>query len=63
MKAGISRTMVLPATLPLLNNKHPICCFYTVSPTSIGRKTLPDLPPNNQSKKLPHHPNQQPRHT
>ncbi|MCJ8312968.1 MAG: GNAT family N-acetyltransferase [Saccharospirillaceae bacterium] len=52
MQAGISRTMVLPATLPLLNNKHPICCFYTVSPTSIGRKTLPEK----LSKKLPHYP-------
>ena len=29
-----------------------ICCFYTVSPTSIERKTLPEK----LSKKLPHYP-------
>jgi len=28
MKAGISRTMVLPAKVPLPNQKFPICSFY-----------------------------------
>jgi len=52
MKAGISRTMVLPATTPLLNQKFPICSFYTVSPSAICRDTLPE----NLAKKLPHYP-------
>ena len=41
MQAGISRTMVLPATMLLPNNKLPICSFYTVAPSSISRETLP----------------------
>lgn len=52
MQAGISRTMVLPATMLLPNNKLPICSFYTVAPSSISREILP----SNLAKKLPHYP-------
>jgi GNAT superfamily N-acetyltransferase len=52
MQAGISRTMVLPGTAPLLNQKYPICAFYSVAPSSICRKTLPA----SLAKKLPHYP-------
>lgn len=52
MQAGISRTMVLPSKVPLLNNKFPICSFYSVAPSSISRETLPV----NMAKKLPHYP-------
>ncbi|QUX92044.1 GNAT family N-acetyltransferase [Marinomonas sp. A3A] len=52
MQAGISRTMVLPAVQPLLNKKYPICSFYCVAASSIGRETLP----KNLAKKLPTYP-------
>lgn len=52
MQAGISRTMVLPAIQPLLNHKYPICSFYSVAASAIGRETLPE----NLAKKLPHYP-------
>lgn len=52
MQAGISRTMVLPANIALLNKKYPICSFYSVAPSSISRKTLPE----SMAKKLPHYP-------
>lgn len=52
MQAGISRTMVLPSTAPLLNQKYPICAFYSVAPSSICRETLPA----SLAKKLPHYP-------
>ena len=52
MKAGISRTMVLPAKVALPNRKYPICSFYSVTPGSICRETLPV----NLAKKLPHYP-------
>lgn len=52
MQAGISRTMVLPAKLPLLNQKYPICSFYSIAPSSISRNTLPEK----YGKKLPHYP-------
>ncbi|MBV1842116.1 GNAT family N-acetyltransferase [Photobacterium ganghwense] len=52
MQAGISRTMVLPASLPLLNQKWPICAFYSVAPSSIRRETLPV----SLAKKLPNYP-------
>lgn len=52
MQAGISRTMVLPGTAPLLNQKYPICAFYSVAPSSICRETLPA----SLAKKLPHYP-------
>ncbi len=42
MAAGISTTMILPATDPLPNGKYPICAFYTVTPSSIARDTLPE---------------------
>ena len=52
MQAGISRTMVLPSTQPLLNQKYAICAFYTVAPSSISRNTLPEA----LAKKLPRYP-------
>lgn len=52
MQAGISRTMVLPNTTPLPNQKFPICAFYSVAPSSIDRETLPI----NLAKRLPRYP-------
>jgi len=52
MDIGISRTMLLPALVPLPNGKYPICAFYTIAPSSIGRETLPEK----LVKKLPHYP-------
>lgn len=52
MQAGISRTMVLPASAPLPNQKYPICSFYSIAPSSICRETLPKT----LAKKLPRYP-------
>jgi hypothetical protein len=52
MEIGISRTMVLPALVPLPNGKYPICSFYTKTISEINRDTLP-LP---LKKKLPYYP-------
>jgi len=52
MKAGISRTMLLPASGPFPNGKYPICAFYTIAPSSISRETLP----KKLIKKLPCYP-------
>ncbi len=52
MAAGISRTMLLPASAPLPNGKTPICAFYTIAPGAIGRETLPEA----LAKKLPRYP-------
>lgn len=52
MEAGISRTMLLPASDPLPSGKYPICAFYTIAPGSISRETLPDA----LAKKLPKYP-------
>jgi hypothetical protein len=52
MQAGISRTMVLPSKIPLLNKKYAIFSFYSVAQSSISRETLPV----NMAKKLPHYP-------
>lgn len=52
MHAGISRTMVLPASNPLPNKKTPICAFYSIAPSSISRETLPE----SKAKKLPKYP-------
>lgn len=52
MKVGISKTMVLPATEPLPNNKYPICSLYTITPSSIQRTSLPAK----LAKQLPHYP-------
>ena len=52
MKAGISKTMLLPAAAPLANGKYSICAFYTIAPGSIKRNTLPEK----LAKKLPHYP-------
>lgn len=52
MQAGISRTMVLPTTIELPNQKLPICAFYSIAPSSISRESLPQ----NLAKKLPKYP-------
>jgi GNAT superfamily N-acetyltransferase len=52
MTAGISRTMILPASVPLPDGKYPICTFYTIAPGSVTRETLP----KKLMKKLPHYP-------
>lgn len=52
MEAGVSRTMVLPASEPLPNGKYPICSFYSIAPSLIERETLPV----GLAKKLPHYP-------
>lgn len=52
MDAGISKTMVLPASISLPNGKTPICAFYSISPTSIKREDLPE----NLAKTLPRYP-------
>lgn len=52
MEAGISTTMVLPASEPLSDGKFPICAFYTVAPGSIARETLPA----SMKRKLPYYP-------
>jgi hypothetical protein len=41
MKVGISRTMLLPASVSLSDGKYPICAFHTIAPSSIRRDTLP----------------------
>ncbi len=48
----VSKTYALSGSEILENGKSPICAFYTVSPSSIERKTLPD----HVSKKLPRYP-------
>jgi GNAT superfamily N-acetyltransferase len=52
MEVGVSRTMVLPATVPLPSGKLPICTFYSIAPGSISRETLPPA----LAKKLPRYP-------
>lgn len=52
MEVGVSRTMLLPASVPLPDGKYPICAFYTIAPSSIGRETLPET----LAKKLPRYP-------
>ncbi len=52
MSIGISRTMVLPASIPLSNGKYPIRAFYTIAPSSIKRESLPKT----LAKKLPCYP-------
>lgn len=52
MQAGISRTMVLPSSGLMANQKYSICAFYSITPSAIHRETLPiDL-----AKKLPRYP-------
>lgn len=52
MSVGISQTMILSHSDPLPNGKLPICAFYTVTASTIKRKTLPE----NLAKKLPYYP-------
>ena len=49
--AGISKTYVLPAKVPVAA-KADICAFYTLSHTQIARETLPAA----LAKKLPQYP-------
>jgi GNAT superfamily N-acetyltransferase len=50
-EAGVSKTMVLPATAPK-GEKAGICAYYTLSHTQIERETLPSA----LAKKLPRYP-------
>lgn len=52
MEIGISRTMLLPGSIPLPDGKYPICAFYTIAPSSIKREHLPQT----LAKKLPRYP-------
>ncbi len=52
MKAGVSRTMVLPTLAPAVDGKFTISAFFTIAPGAIERSTLPD----SLRKKLPHYP-------
>ncbi len=52
MQVGISKTMILPETIPQDNKKYKICAFYTIAPSSIKRESLPAK----LAKKLPHYP-------
>ena len=52
MLAGISTTMLLPASKPLPSGKYPICAFYTIAPSSIEKESLPAA----RARKLPHYP-------
>lgn len=52
MDAGISKTMVLPASVALPNGKTLICAFYSITPSTIKREDLPE----GFSKKLPRYP-------
>jgi len=52
MDAGISKTLVLPASISLPNGKTPICAFYSITPTSIKREDLPE----GLAKTLPRYP-------
>ncbi|MDD3816050.1 MAG: GNAT family N-acetyltransferase [Desulfocapsaceae bacterium] len=52
MEIGISKTMLLPFSVPLSNGKCSICAFYTIAPSSIRRETLPA----SLAKKLPLYP-------
>ena len=52
MEVGVSRTMLLPSSVPLPDGKYPICAFYTIAPSSIRRETLPEA----LAKKLPRYP-------
>lgn len=52
MEVGVSRTMLLPSSVPLPDGKYPICAFYTIAPSSISRETLPEA----LAKKLPRYP-------
>lgn len=52
MEVGVSRTMLLPASVPLPDGKYPICAFYTITASEISRETLPEA----LAKKLPRYP-------
>lgn len=52
MDAGISKTLVLPASISLPNGKTPICAFYTITSTQIKREDLPE----SLAKTLPRYP-------
>jgi predicted GNAT family N-acyltransferase len=58
MQVGISKTMVLAdVATPIdkqssIDNKYPVCAFYTIAPSSIKSESLPAM----LAKKLPYYP-------
>lgn len=52
MSVRISKTMVLADHSDIIDKKSSICAFYTVTPCSIKRESLPAK----LAKKLPHYP-------
>ena len=52
MKAGVSKTFVLPAEAAE-GEKAAVCSFYTLTPSQIERETIPD---NKVQKSLPRYP-------
>ncbi|MCF6317897.1 MAG: GNAT family N-acetyltransferase [Proteobacteria bacterium] len=52
MQIGISKTLVMSVITAKDKVKSPICSYYTISPSSIKRQTLP----KNIGKKFPHYP-------
>lgn len=52
MMTGLSKTMVLPAASPLPGRNYAIKAFYTITPGTIAKETLPA----NRAKRLPHYP-------
>lgn len=52
MKAGISRTMVLPSGEMNEKGKRSICAFYTVTPSAVERETFSVQ----EAKRLPKYP-------
>lgn len=52
MKAGISRTMVLPRSDTNVNGKQSICAFFTVAPSAVERETFSER----EAKRLPKYP-------
>lgn len=52
MKAGVSRTMVLPNSDASENGKRAICAFYTIAPSAVERETFSEQ----EAKRLPKYP-------
>ncbi len=52
MKAGVSRTMVLPSTDAREDGKRAICAIYTIAPSAVGREVFSEQ----EAKRLPKYP-------
>lgn len=52
MKIGLSKTWVMPIPQKNRQGTYDLCAFYTVTPSTIERKTLPQK----KAKKLPFYP-------